>query len=120
MIDHTLYLGMKTIYEEVYKLVKLIPKGKVTTYGAIARKLSMSPRAVGYTLHLNPDGAKTPCHRVVNRVGRIAPGFAFGGQGVQKMRLEQEGIEFIDENHLDLKRYSYELSLHSWSCRRRG
>ena len=92
-------------FEKVYELVRRVSKGKVTTYGEIAKRLRMSPRVVGYALHLNPDGAKTPCHRVVNRDGRVAPGFAFGGQGVQKKILEQEGIEFIDENHLDLKKY---------------
>ena len=62
----------------------MIPRGKVTTYGVIAKKLGMSPRVVGYVLHLNPDGSKTPCHRVVNRNGRIAPGYAFGGKYEQR------------------------------------
>jgi len=69
-------------YENVYKLLQQIPKGKVSTYGSIAKKLSMSPRIVGYALHLNPDGTKTPCHRVVNRDGRIAPAYAFGGADI--------------------------------------
>ena len=94
-------------FDKVFELVRKIPKGKVTTYGAIAKKLSMPPRVVGYALHLNPDGSKTPCHRVVNKVGRIAPSFAFGGQDEQRERLEQEGIEFIDEQHLDLQKYLY-------------
>lgn len=94
-------------FEKVYQFVRTIPKGKVTTYGAIAKKLDMSARVVGYALHLNPDGAKTPCHRVVNREGRVAPGYAFGGHDEQKRRLEQEGIKFIDEQHLDLKKYLF-------------
>lgn len=96
-------------FSKVYELVRRIPRGKVTTYGVIAKKLGMSPRVVGYVLHLNPDGEKTPCHRVVNRDGRVAPGYAFGGQDKQKRRLEQEGIEFVDEKYLDLTQYSYEL-----------
>lgn len=92
-------------FDKVYELVRKIPKGRVTTYGAIAKKLNMSPRTVGYALHLNPAGAKTPCHRVVNHKGRIAPGFAFGGPGIQKKLLEEEEIEFKDQQHLSLKKY---------------
>lgn len=80
-------------FDKVYELVRKIPKGRVTTYGAIAKKLSMFPRIVGYALHLNPDGKRTPCHRVVNRDGRVAPGYAFGGK---------------DEQHLNLKKYFFE------------
>ena len=95
--------------ERVYKLVRTIPKGRVATYGVIAKKLSMSPRVIGYALHLNPDGAKTPCHRVVNSDGRVAPGYAFGGRDEQKRRLEAEDIEFINEGRLDLKNYLFEF-----------
>ena len=94
-------------FEKVYALVRAIPSGRVTTYGAIAKKLSMSPRVVGYALHLNPDGAKTPCHRVVNRNGRMAPGYAFGGPGIQKQLLKKEDIEFKDNQHLDLRKYLF-------------
>lgn len=89
--------------EKVYALVRKIPKGKVTTYGSIAKKLRMSPRTVGTALHLNPYEGDVPCHRVVNRDGRVAPGFAFGGAGVQRKLLEDEGIKFNDENHVDKK-----------------
>ncbi|OGH17170.1 MAG: hypothetical protein A3C30_03245 [Candidatus Levybacteria bacterium RIFCSPHIGHO2_02_FULL_40_18] len=64
-------------FEKVYDLVQEIPKGKVTTYGSIAKKLNMSPRVVGYALHINPDSGLTPCHRVVDRNGRIAKRYAF-------------------------------------------
>ncbi|PIZ97596.1 MAG: cysteine methyltransferase [Candidatus Levybacteria bacterium CG_4_10_14_0_2_um_filter_36_16] len=98
------------LLDRVYKLVQMIPKGKVTTYGSIGKKLKMSPRVVGYTLHLNPDSAKTPCHRVVDRTGRVAPGFAFGGPRIQKKLLEKEGIKFIDEIHVDINNvlFSYD------------
>ena len=96
-------------FDKVYKLVRKIPKGRVTTYGMIGKKLNMSPRVVGYALHSNPDGAKTPCHRVLNRNGRLAPTFAFGDAGVQRKRLQEEGIEFKDEQHLDLAKYLFEF-----------
>lgn len=86
--------------EKVYKIVKKIPKGRVTTYGTIGKKLSMSPRVVGQALHLNPYEGEIPCHRVVNRDGRVAPNFAFGGNGVQKELLESEGVNFKDEMHV--------------------
>lgn len=89
-------------FEKVWAEVRKIPKGKVTTYGAIGKKLGMSPRVVGYALHANPDGSLTPCHRVVNRDGRVAPGYAFGGPGIQKEKLEEEGVKFKDDSHVDL------------------
>ena len=95
----------KDYREKVYELVSKIPKGKVTTYGAIGKKLHMSPRTVGTALHLNPYEEEVPCHRVVNRDGRIAPGYAFGGIGEQRKRLEREGIVFKDETHIDLSVY---------------
>lgn len=72
------------VFERVYEIVEKIPPGKVTTYGAIAKILNISPRVVGFALHENPDGQAIPCHRVVNKDGRVAPGYAFGGPGVQK------------------------------------
>lgn len=90
------------MFEKVYELVRKIPKGCVTTYGEIGRVLGMSPRVVGYALHANPDGQLIPCHRVVNRDGRVASGYVFGGQGEQKRRLEEEGVEFGDELHVKL------------------
>lgn len=89
-------------YEKVYKLVQKIPKGRVSTYGLLAKQLNMSPRVIGHALHLNPNSNLTPCHRVVDRTGRVAPGFAFGGPGIQKKLLEQEGILFKDESHVNL------------------
>lgn len=94
-------------YEKVYELVRAIPKGKVTTYGAIGKRLNMSPRVVGHALHLNPDSVKTPCHRVVDRNGRVAPGFAFSGPGIQKKLLEKEGVKFRDETHVEMENHFF-------------
>lgn len=100
---------MKNYREEVYTIVSKIPKGKVTTYGEIGKKLHMSPRTVGTALHLNPYEGEVPCHRVVNREGRIAPGFAFGGIGAQRKLLEREGIIFVDQTHVDMKKHFISL-----------
>ena len=94
-----------TIYQKVYALTQSIPKGKVTTYGIIGKKLGISPRYVGRILHENPDETTTPCHRVVTADGRIAPGYAFGGLGEQRKRLEKEGVTFRDETHVDMKKH---------------
>lgn len=94
-------------FERIYEVVKSIPKGKVATYGQVAL-LAGNPRwarVVGYALHINPDTAVIPCHRVVNREGRLAPGFAFGGDGVQRQLLEAEGVAFEADGRIDLEKY---------------
>ena len=94
-------------YEKVYDIVKQIPKGKVLTYGKIAI-LAGNPkasRAVGYALHRNPDPRTIPCHRVVNKQGKLADSFAFGGCNEHKQRLINEGVIFTDENLVDLDKH---------------
>ena len=95
-------------YEKVYQLVKLIPFGKVTTYGEVARAAGNpgASRVVGWALHVNPYFGQVPCHRVVNREGKLAEGFAFGGSKAQKHMLEDEGVEVI-KNKVDLKKYGF-------------
>ena len=95
-------------FEKIYEVVKSIPEGKVATYGQVAL-LAGNPRwarVVGYALHVNPEPGIIPCHRVVNREGRVAPGFAFGGEGVQRQLLESEGIVFESDGRIDLEKYS--------------
>ena len=91
------------LFEEVYKAIKKIPKGKVVTYGQLAKMVgTRDARKVGWALHANRD-TNCPCHRVVNKEGRLAPNFAFDGPREQRRRLESEGVTFIDENHVDKK-----------------
>ena len=94
-------------FEKIYEVVRNIPEGKVATYGQVA-VLAGNPRwarVVGYALHVNPDTSTIPCHRVVNREGRVAPGFAFGGEDVQRQLLESEGIVFEADGRIDLEKY---------------
>ncbi len=96
-----------SFYDKVYNVVKQIPKGKVATYGQIAL-LCGSPRAsraVGYALHFNPDPEHIPCYRVVNRFGRCAPAFAFGGSDVQASLLRVDGIEVSTDGYVNLSDY---------------
>lgn len=99
---------MLTYKERVWKLIQKVPKGKVTTYGEIGKTLSMSPRIVGNALHLNKS-ADVPCHRVVNRDGRIAPSFGMGGAKEHKKRLANEGVTFKDALHVNLKNHFFSL-----------
>lgn len=91
-------------FEQVYEVVKRIPTGKVATYGQIAALVGNKrmSRQVGWALHVNPQPYVVPCHRVVNRMGRLAPAFAFGGVDVQRQLLLAENVVFTDEQTVDL------------------
>ena len=100
-------------FSRVYAAVQKIPCGKVASYGQIARLCGSprSSRAVGYALHVNPLPGIIPCHRVVNREGRLAPAFAFGGAEVQKELLEREGIEAVQKDgqyYVDMEKYRWD------------
>jgi methylated-DNA-protein-cysteine methyltransferase-like protein len=91
-------------FEQVYEEVKKIPEGMVMTYGQIASKLgTKDARRVGHALHANKD-RECPCHRVVNKEGKVAPSYAFGGYHEQRNRLLAEGVRFIDELHVDMEK----------------
>jgi len=99
-----------SFFDEVYKVVKQVPKGKVTTYGEIARALgTKDARRVGWALHVNSD-PKTPCHRVVNKEGKLAANFAFDGEREQKRRLLSEGVSFAG-NRVNLKKHAWLISV---------
>lgn len=82
--------------EQVYGVVRAIPKGKVMAYGKIGVMVGIGPRQVGQILHNNPSDKVTPCHRVVHADGSLAGGYAFGGIDEQRKRLEAEGVKFED------------------------
>ena len=98
-----------TTFERIYEVVRQIPEGRVTTYGRVAL-LAGNPRwarVVGYALHQNPAPGIIPCHRVVNREGRVAAAFAFGGGETQRELLEQEGVAFREDGTVDLSVYGW-------------
>lgn len=99
----------KNFYEKVYDVVAGIPEGYVMTYGQIAGMIG-SPRAarvVGSAMHNAPAERGLPCHRVVNRFGTMSPAYVFGGPGYQRMLLEAEGVEFLADGSIDLKKFLY-------------
>ena len=97
-------MDKRNFFERVYEVVKNIPEGRVATYGQIAEILgTRDVRKVGFALHANKDNISVPCHRVVNKDGRVAPGYAFGGPDEQKTRLMSEGVVFKDGDNVDLE-----------------
>jgi methylated-DNA-protein-cysteine methyltransferase-like protein len=96
-----------TFFEEVYNIVKKIPKGRVATYGQIARILGNPRKAkiVGWALHTNPYNDGMPCHRVVNSKGELSGCEAFGGFEQHKKMLEDEGIIFDNRGIINLQTY---------------
>lgn len=92
--------------KRIYEAVKKIPKGKVATYGQVAKLAGNEKmaRAVGNALHKNPEPGVIPCHRVVDSKGRLAGEFAFGGAGKQAELLAEEGVSSKD-GVVDLKKY---------------
>ena len=95
--------------EKILKFLTQIPAGKVTTYKAIALKLGLgSSRYVGSLLHKNTNPQKYPCHRVVKSDGKIALGYAFGGQKAQLLKLQKEKVPFLKNGTtVDLARALY-------------
>lgn len=95
-------------YEKVYDVVKQIPRGKVATYGQVAKLCGNIHwcRAVGTALHKNPDPNSIPCHRVVNYRGELAKAYAFGGAIEQKRKLEMEGVCVVNDR-VDLELFQY-------------
>ena len=97
------------VFERIYEVVKKIPKGSVATYGLVAT-LAGNPRwarTVGFALHVNPDPDNIPCHRVINRFGKVSESFVFGGENVQISLLKDEGITFEKDGTIDLNKYGW-------------
>ena len=94
----------------VIKIIKQIPIGKVSTYGKIAI-LAGNPRSarqVSWILHSSSKKYKLPWHRVINSKGIIAMK-SVDGKNTQKELLEKEGIEFISEFKVNLKKFQWQL-----------
>jgi methylated-DNA-[protein]-cysteine S-methyltransferase len=91
-----------------YSILRKVPTGKVTTYGAIAKAVGIpkSARAVGNAMNKNPYSPEVPCHRVVRSDGKVG-GFAFGTAKKIEM-LKKEGVEIAD-GRVDLSRYLHKF-----------
>ena len=90
-------LVIETAEPELFMLLKKIPRGKVTTYSILARKLKTSPRAVAQMLKRNPEPVRIPCHRVINS-DRSLGGYTWKGRQnrrKKKQLLEKEGVRIM-------------------------
>ena len=85
-------------FDKVHAVVKQIPYGRVTSYGAIARYLGAagSARMVGWAMNASSKKGDIPAHRVVNRIGLLSGKHHFEGTNLMQQLLENEGIEIID------------------------
>jgi methylated-DNA-protein-cysteine methyltransferase related protein len=97
-------------YSKVYALVRRVPFGKVTTYGTIAQALGtgLSARMVGYAMHVCPKDV--PAHRVVNRFGALTGRLHFGHPDLMRELLEDEGVTFLDDETVDMKKHFVEVT----------
>jgi methylated-DNA-protein-cysteine methyltransferase related protein len=98
-----------TSHARIFAAVRRIPRGRVSTYGAVARLagLPRQARLVGYALHRLDQGSSVPWHRVINAAGRIALGDANGAATTQQMRLAAEGILMTPGGRISLARYGW-------------
>lgn len=95
-----------SFFEKVFEVVKCIPYGKVTSYGAIAGYLGArsSSRMVGWAMNASHHMLeKIPAHRVVNRNGLLTGKAHFGGSDIMQQLLESEGITVINDRIIDFK-----------------
>ncbi|MBC8500301.1 MAG: MGMT family protein [Nanoarchaeota archaeon] len=100
---------MPTKFEErIYAKLRKVPKGRVTTYGELAKAVgSKGYRAVGQAMHKNPYAPKVPCHRVVNSDGSIG-GFSSGVKNKIKL-LKKEGIDIKSNRIIYFKKKLYKF-----------
>ncbi|MGM0581543.1 MAG: MGMT family protein [Bacteroidota bacterium] len=92
-------------FDQVYQVVRLIPKGRVTSYGAIAKYLgaAKSSRVVGYAMNASHEMEDVPAHRVVNRNGLLTGKMHFKTPDEMQNSLEAEGIQVKDDQIQDFE-----------------
>jgi methylated-DNA-protein-cysteine methyltransferase-like protein len=97
-------------YQRIYSVVRRIPKGRVATYGQVAALAGLAghARQVGYALHALPGGTVVPWHRVVNAAGRISTRATAGGELVQRLLLEKEGVPLDARGRVPLDRVRWQ------------
>ncbi len=98
---------MSELYDKIYSVIRKIPRGKVATYGQIAKLAGLGPNArlVGYALHALTPEKRVPWHRVVGAGGKIS--LTGEGYSIQRKLLEAEGVEFRDKGNIPLVRFGW-------------
>ncbi|MEY2738109.1 MAG: hypothetical protein RL259_18 [Bacteroidota bacterium] len=99
-----------SFFERVYAIVRQIPYGRVTSYGAIAKALgtARSARMVGWAMNASHGLEDVPAHRVVNRKGLLTGKHHFDGTYLMQQLLESEGVSIKDNQIVDLEKYFWE------------
>jgi methylated-DNA-protein-cysteine methyltransferase related protein len=98
-----------TTYARIWKVVRRIPRGRVATYGQVAELAGLGghARQVGYALHALPQDVDVPWHRVINARGEVSPRTSGDSHELQRMLLEEEGVEFDLRGRCELKIYQW-------------
>lgn len=99
-----------TTYQKIYQAVRKIPRGRVATYGDVARLAGYPGRArqVGYALHALPQGSSVPWHRIINAGGRISLPPEGGGLE-QRFRLMEEGVRVDAGGRIKLTEFHFRI-----------
>ncbi|TDE05891.1 MGMT family protein [Flavobacterium sandaracinum] len=97
-------------FERVYFIVRQIPYGKVTSYGAIAKALgtARSARMVGWAMNASHNLEDVPAHRVVNRNGLLTGKLHFDGTNLMQQLLENEGIVVVENQIVDFEKHFWQ------------
>jgi len=100
----------KNFFQKVYEVAKLIPYGRVTSYGAIAKYLgaARSARMVGWAMNGAHNMPEIPAHRVVNKIGLLTGKHHFDGTNLMQQLLESEGINVVDNQIIDFDKYFWD------------
>ncbi|WP_299218826.1 MGMT family protein [uncultured Aquimarina sp.] len=96
----------ENFFDRVYEVARLIPYGRITSYGAIAKYLgaARSARMVGWAMNASGKQEDVPAHRVVNRKGILTGKHHFDGTNLMQQLLENEGVEVIDNQIQDFEK----------------
>ena len=102
----------ENFFQKVYEIAKLIPYGRVTSYGAIAKYLgaARSARMVGWAMNASHVHSDVPAHRVVNRLGLLTGKHHFGADNIMEQLLENEGVEIKKNQIQQLNKYFWDPS----------
>ena len=100
----------ENFFDKVYGVTKLIPYGRVTSYGAIAKYLGAvrSSRMVGWAMNGAGKYPDVPAHRVVNRVGILTGKMHFGSSNAMAQMLAEEGVQVEDDQVVDFKKFFWD------------
>lgn len=100
----------ENFFERVYQVARLIPEGRVTSYGAIAKYLgaARSARMVGWAMNASHNMDDIPAHRVVNKAGLLTGKHHFDGTNLMQQLLESEGVEIKDLQIVQLENYFWD------------